>query len=352
MVHGLLITNAFLHTGKFTEHYVWLSEAAKRQGMSLEQKTNADFFLPFGDGAEKGISVPVSGYPEEKLEEHFRKYDFILYWDKDISLGQRISALVKKYSIPVFNSIEAVELCDDKTATYQRLSEWNRDAPKEEQIPLVPTVMAPMTYQNVGYTDVSFVSRIIDYLGLPLVIKECHGSFGMQVYLAKTEEEVLSYTKKLEGIPFLYQKYVENSTGRDVRLQVVGDRVVAGMYRYSEHGDFRANLSNGGSMRPYEASEREQALAVRAVKALGLDFAGVDLLFSGMESGGLGQASGTGRTERQAFSHDRTAGREEADMLCEVNSNAHFKNIYTCTGVNTADCIMEYIAGRLSQNRG
>ena len=143
----------------------------------------------------------------------------------------------------------------------------------------------------------------------------------MQVYLAKTEEEVISYTKKLEGIPFLYQRFLEKSAGRDVRLQVVGDQVTASMYRYSERGDFRANLTNGGSMRTYAASEREQALAVRTVKALGLDFAGVDLLFS--EEDG------------------------EADLVCEVNSNAHFKNIYTCTGVNTADCIMTYIAGKL-----
>ena len=142
----------------------------------------------------------------------------------------------------------------------------------------------------------------------------------MQVYLAESEEEVFSYTKKLEGIPFLYQKYLEKSAGRDVRLQVVGNQVVASMYRYSENGDFRANLSSGGSMKPYLASEREKALAVRTVEALGLDFAGVDLLFS--ENG-------------------------EADFVCEVNSNAHFKNIHTCTGVNTADCIMEYIFGKL-----
>ena len=322
MFRGLLITNAFLMTEKFTEHYVWLSEAAGRQGMSLERKTNADFFLPFGEGAEKRFSGADFDDPDAFLTESFRKYDFILYWDKDISLGRRISALVKKLSIPVFNSIESMEICDDKIATYQRLSEWNQRVSDENRIPLIPTVMAPMTYPNVGYTDTSFVAKIIETLGLPMVIKECHGSFGMQVYLAGTEEEVFSYTKKLEGRPFLYQKYMKHSAGRDVRLQVVGDRVVAGMYRYSKNGDFRANLSNGGSMKPYEASEKEKALAVRTVQALGLDFAGVDLLF--------------------------TAGNEEdAGLLCEVNSNAHFKNIFTCTGVNTADCIMEYIAGRL-----
>ena len=90
--------------------------------------------------------------------------------------------------------------------------------------------------------------------------------------------------------------------------------------RYSENGDFRANITNGGQMAVYEPSEKEAQLAVKIAGILGLDFAGIDLLFS--EAG--------------------------ADLLCEVNSNAHFKNIYTCTGVNVADCIMKYIAERIA----
>lgn len=314
MFHGILLTNAFLRTDKFVEHYTWLQEAAGRLGISLTMKDGTDFFLPYGNEVE------------EALYEQIKDVDFILYWDKDIPLGKRLTLLGKKYHIPIFNSIEAIDLCDDKASAYDRLSLWNLDAKEGDKIPLIPTVPAPMTYQNTGYTKLDFVPRVIENFGLPMVIKECRGSFGMQVYLAETEEKVFQYTKKLEGIPFLYQKYIEESAGRDIRLQVVGDRVVASMYRYSENGDFRANLTNGGSMKPYDATEREKALAVRTVKALGLDFAGVDLLF----------AAKTG----------------EADLVCEVNSNAHFKNIYTCTGVNTADHIMEYIAGRMKDMAG
>ena len=78
--------------------------------------------------------------------------------------------------------------------------------------------------------------------------------------------------------------------------------------------DFRANITNGGSMEPYQPNAAQTAMAKRVMEALNLDFAGVDLLF----------------------------GEQEEPVLCEVNSNAHFVNIWKCTGVNTAEAIIEY----------
>ncbi len=117
----------------------------------------------------------------------------------------------------------------------------------------------------------------------------------------------------------LFQEFIQNSKGKDLRLQVVGNQVVAAMYRYSENGDFRANISNGGRMRSYEPSQKQMDLAIQCCKILGLDFAGVDILF----------------------------GKNQESIVCEVNSNAHFKNIYDCTGINVADSIMEYIIKRI-----
>lgn len=316
-IRGALVTNAFLRTDKFVEHYEWLKEAAEQYHIALSLLDNTDLLCPVG-----GSSGNVSGAMAERAEKIASSNDFILYWDKDIPLGLLLQSKCRKYNVPVFNSVDAVAICDDKFKTYERLQEWNQKHAELEQIPMIPTVMAPMTYMNVGYNHTSFVTDVIVELGLPLVIKECCGSFGMQVYLAETEEEVLSWTRRLAGKPFLYQKYVAKSSGKDVRLQVVGDRVVAAIYRFSEKGDFRANITNGGSMRTYEPSVRECTLAVRAVEALGLDFAGVDLLFSNGEQG-------------------------EADIVCEVNSNAHFKNIHICTGVNVAEEIIAYIRDRL-----
>ncbi|MDE6568184.1 MAG: RimK family alpha-L-glutamate ligase [Lachnospiraceae bacterium] len=309
MNKGLLITNRFLRTNKFVEHYEWLSAAAHARGISLDLWDNASLPICYGEQLYSN------------LVEQMRPYQFILYWDKDVRFGRYLMSVCENLGIPIYNSVEAMAVCDDKSETYRVLQRWNEQAVhKQEQIPILPTVVAPMTYAGIGYTNLDFLQEIIHRLQFPMVIKECFGSFGQQVYLVSEEQSLQEWTRKLSGTPFLYQKYLHDSHGHDLRLQVVGDQVVAAMHRFSVDGDFRANLTNGGQMESYEPSERECTLAVRVVQALGLDFAGVDLLFS-------------------------NGPDAEADVVCEVNSNAHFRNIAECTGVNVAEKIMEYIIG-------
>ncbi len=299
---GLLITNGFLRSDKFVEHYEWLKEAGASYDIQLDVMGNDEklFFC----GAD------LSWIDE---------YQFLLFWDKDLRMGKQMEAYGAARGIPIFNSIDAIGACDDKFETCHRICLWNQEQ-KADQISLLPMIMAPMTYGNIGYTNLDFLRQVEEKLAYPIVVKECFGSFGAQVYLAKNRQELEELTKGLAGVPFFYQKFHEYSSGRDVRLQVVGKQVVAAMYRYSDNGDFRANLTNGGRMEIYEPSEKEKKLAVKVAQILGLDFAGIDLLFS--ENG--------------------------ADILCEVNSNAHFKNIHICTGVNVAEHIMKYIAGKIS----
>ena len=97
---------------------------------------------------------------------------------------------------------------------------------------------------------------------------------------------------------------------------MVGDKVIAAMLRENAN-DFRANITNGGTATDYtdKVSSAWKQMALDACRVLGLDFAGVDILF----------------------------GPDDEPVLCEVNSNAHFKNLYDCTGINAAEAIMEHI---------
>lgn len=289
MKKGWLIANTFLQSKKFDEISRWLLCAFEKAGISLILHTNAEFTVQY---EANGIHI----YFMNELP------DFILFWDKDILLARAFET----QGIRVFNRAEAIAACDDKLMTHRLLAGYGIRMPR--------TIAAPMTYANIGYTDFGFLRNIEEAFSYPFVIKEAFGSFGAQVYLIHDRAEAEALLGKLGGKSLLFQEYIAASCGRDVRIHVVGDRVVTAMLRTNNH-NFRANITNGGKMTSYTPTEEQRALAVRACQILGLDFAGVDLLF----------------------------GEDGAPILCEVNSNAHFKNIFDCTGVNVAEEIAAYI---------
>lgn len=291
MHKGLMVVNAFLRTTKFDDLYHILLDAAQQCGMELDVATNAE------------LSPIVGTYAFDPSQ-----YDFVLFWDKDVQLATQLENL----GMWVFNSAQSILWCDDKAQTYLQL--------KPHGIPMPRTILAPKTFTNVGYSDLSFLDEIAKTLGFPIVLKECFGSFGQQVYLLNDLESLRRKVQELAGAPLLFQELIQESYGHDTRINVVGGRVVASMLRRSTDGDFRSNLTLGGTMKNYTPTEEEAALAIRATELLGLEFAGVDILFG-----------------------------KEGPILCEVNSNAHFKTTLECTGVNMALEIMRHIAGKLDE---
>ncbi len=275
---GWLVVNGFLHSDKFNEIYNWLKTAFEKKGHIIDVYTNIEL---------------------SNITEITNKPDFVLFWDKDIPLAKRL----EKMGLKLFNSALAIENCDNKALTYIEL---------KGIVNMPKTIVAPMTYRNIGYNNTDFVKNAIDKLGLPIVIKECYGSFGQQVYLAESYEEAIEIVTNTNE-PLIFQEFIAESKGKDIRINMVGNQAVASMLRYNNN-DFRANITNGGSMKNYTPTEEEIAVAQKVCKALNLDFGGVDILFG-----------------------------KNGPIVCEVNSNAHFKNIFDCTGVNVADYIGEYI---------
>ena len=287
MKKAWIIINHFLNSNKFNELYEFFRASAKTHGIELKVYTNSEAYQLAEDNA---------GFP-----------DFILFWDKDIRLGR----LLESRGARLFNSPSAIELSDDKYLTYLAL--------KKAKLPLPETVAAPMTYHNIGYReDFGFIGEYGKRLGYPMVIKEVFGSFGEQVYLAESHEAAIEIIRKTDCRPVIFQKFISYSSGRDIRINIVGGKAVASMERRSENGDFRANLTIGGKMKKITPDEKAIKLATEACRALGLDFGGGDLLYT-----------------------------ENGYLICEVNSNAHFKNIMELTGVNIADKIFEYILEKI-----
>ena len=289
---GMLIVNAFLKTTQVNETYDMLLAGAKRAGIDMTLATNADFFTGLDDGLVKAL-------PEHDLSG----VDFILFWNKDVFLGRAL----ERMGYRLFNCADSIEACDNKALTFEML---------EGICPMPPTIKVPMTFNTIGYDDLSFEEHIGKALGYPYVIKECLGSYGGQVYLADDSQKAREILRSIEGKDCIAQKYIESSRGRDLRAYVVGDRVVASMVR-TNPSDFRSNIANGGTAVPYAITRKQEELAVAAVKGLGLDFAGVDILF----------------------------GENDEPILCEVNSNAQFKGLLAATGTDITDSLFEYIKG-------
>ena len=213
---------------------------------------------------------------------------------------------MEKAGVICINSSESIECVKDKLHTSQILS--------SQGIP-IPTTMAIRFPVNP-----SVVTREIGY---PCVVKIVTGSYGEGVYLVKTEKEfkeIIEFIQILDtSKTLLVQEYMGERPGEDLRVLVVGGKVIGAMKRSAPPGDFRANISNGGVGESFELTDEIEYIARETSKVLNLDIAGVDLLF------------------------DKFGFR-----VCEANSNPGFNGFEKYCNVDVADIITEYTKFRLN----
>ncbi len=282
-----MIYNGSLISDKFADQARLVQEAAERAGVKANILKNYEVQMNL----------------QERIQD---QPDFVVFLDKDTLLA----SFLKQAGIPVFNDPDVIETCDNKAKQYLELAKHG--------IPMPKTIIAPKVYANFTIRDSGYYEQVLSTLGLPLIIKEGHGSFGMKVYLIESEECFYEKVDELRGVDYVFQEFIESSRGRDLRVNIVGDQVVAAMYRHS-HTDFRANITNGGVAEVVELTIEQKSLALRAAQAVGAEFAGVDLLF----------------------------GVNEEPLVCEVNGAAHIRNLLNVTGINVADAMISYILRKL-----
>ena len=279
-----LIKNKYIISKNFDKLLEYFIEAANNHNVDLQVVNNIEAIEVFS-------------------KKDFKRPDFVIFWDKDVKLAKYLESI----GIKVFNSSESIRLCDDKSLTYLSLNNLGLKQPK--------TVFSPLIYYHNLAEDDEYIDFILSHFSFPFVFKECFGSFGQQVYLINSKEELIDRIKKCDVWPFVIQEFIKESKGRDLRIYVVGDKVVGAMKRENKNGDFRANIEIGGVASKYEANELEKELALKVAKELKLSFCGVDILF----------------------------GEGDDRMLCEVNSNAYFTKFNEILGINVADLIFDHI---------
>jgi ribosomal protein S6--L-glutamate ligase len=152
--------------------------------------------------------------------------------------------------------------------------------------------------------------------GAPVVVKLLEGTQGIGVVLGETHKSAKSVIEAFHGaeIAILVQEYVKEAGGRDVRVFVVGGKVVAAMQRTGAPGDFRSNLHRGGHAESVKISPEERKTAILAAKSMGLNVCGVDLLRA-----------------------------DEGPVVMEVNSSPGLEGIEQSTKVDVASKIVEFL---------
>jgi len=218
---------------------------------------------------------------------------------------------LERMGVLFINSSDSIDTVKDKLYTMQILAQNNVPHPKT------------MLVRNP--VDVSYVEKKI---GFPIVVKSLSGTHGKGVYLAKDKKNFSQLMDMMEQFNdrfnILLQEYVSDSHGKDLRIMVVGGKVIGAMKRESQDGDFRANITRGAGAKPVEMDEQMEFLSLESTKLLGLDIGGVDLLY---DNGGY--------------------------KICEVNSSPGFSGMEKYTDNKVAEQIVTYVKNKIgySDNR-
>ncbi|MGD2200806.1 MAG: RimK family alpha-L-glutamate ligase [Candidatus Bathyarchaeota archaeon] len=162
----------------------------------------------------------------------------------------------------VINPAESIERAVDKYYTSALLEDAG--------------IRTPRTVVTERFNE---AMRAFRELGGDVVVKPLFGSLGMGMTRISEEDVAYRVFRALEmtqGVYYL-QEFIHHGN-RDIRAFVVGGEVVASMRRTAS--TWKTNLSAGGSAEPYQLEERLKDISIRATKAIGLEYSGVDILLS------------------------------------------------------------------------
>ena len=215
---------------------------------------------------------------------------------------------LERLGVTVVNSAPSIEIVRDKLYTQQILAGSNLPVPKT----------------MLGKFPIN-IDLAAKQLGFPIVVKTVSGSQGSGVYLSDNRanfEDIMTLLESTKpNANIILQEFIANSHGRDLRVFIVGGRVIACMQRSAVDGGFKANVARGANTTQYPLTPEIELLALEATRILNLDVSGVDLLFD-----------------------------TDHFKICEVNSSPHFRGLEAChEDLDVAHEIYQYVRVRLGQ---
>ena len=278
-----------------------IAEEAQKRGHYIEQVDHTKCSVKLGSGK------PQIYLRNENITEEF---DAII---------PRIGAKVTRHGAAIVKQFEMNGIFS--TARSLGITRA-RNKVRTLQIMARKGIRIPETLFSINPDNIEEQIKLLG--GTPVIIKLQEGTQGLGVILAETKKSAKSIIDTFYKMDtsILIQKYIEESNGEDIRIFVVGDKIVASMKRLSAVGEFRSNVHRGGNTEVINPTKEEQFIALNAAKHLGLGIAGVDLIRS-----------------------------KEGPLLIEVNASPGLQGIEAATGKNIAERIIHYVE-RNGRKRG
>lgn len=211
------------------------------------------------------------------------------------------TAVLEGLGARVINPLYAAIMCGNKMFAHMQLEKAGVRTPK---------AVAAFSGESALAT--------LDEFGYPAVIKPTVGSWGRLIALLRDKETARAVIEDRQHMFPLYQVYyfeefVERPP-RDIRAIVVGNSVVAAIYRYSGEGEWKTNMALGGHAEECPVTKELEDTCLKATHALGGQIVGVDL----MES------------------------KNDGLLVHEVNNTTEFKNTVRVTGVDIPGLMVDY----------
>lgn len=277
-----------------------LIEAAKNKGINLRIVTAEQFELIVTQHDRKSILLDHKPHPLP---------DFIIprIGAETSYFGLAVLRQLEYLGTFVCNSTQAIETVKDKLHSQQILCQSNLPTPK------TMLVKFPI--------DKELIKK---EFGFPVVVKLISGSKGKGVYLCKSENEINSLMSEIKqenpNANIIFQEYIAPSHGQDIRVFMIGGKIIGCMKRVSQSDDFKANFSQGGRVEEYLMNPELERLALETNQLFKLDIIGIDFLVD-----------------------------EQGYQICEANSAPGFNGLEKVIGVGVAEQMLDYIAIKLGK---
>ena len=220
-------------------------------------------------------------------------------------------SILEKANVCLINSRQCISICVDKYRSALKLGDYGLTQPKSILVNNPDTIL-----DQIKESDIKF----------PLIMKTLRGSKGVGVLFVDSERGLDSIVqlinKQDEDADLLVQEYIK--TDYDVRVLVLGGKVLAAMKRPVIEGDFRSNVSQGSKPEKIKLTELEIEESLKAAKAVNGLWTAVDFIPS--------------------------KNREkEPPFMLEVNSSPGTEGIEEATGLNIAKAVIDHFQD--SKNR-